>query len=166
MSRTHTTMASPLGELTLVAEDGLLCGVYFERRQRTPDPEAFGRRDGAGFEPAVTQLGEYFAGERTEFTLPIRLHGGQFRRQVWEALRDIPYGQTRSYGQIAEPFGPGHEMLRKVAAAIAANPVGMVVPCHRVISADGGLKGYAGGLERKRLLLDLEAAGVAPARLF
>ncbi len=165
MSRTYTTTDSTLGELTLVAEDGLLCGVYFEQ-QRMPDPATFGRRDDAGFDRAVGQLREYFAGELTEFTLPIRLHGGEFRRQVWESLREIPYGQTRSYGQIAEPFGPGHEMLRKVAAAIAANPVAVVVPCHRVISADGGLKGYAGGLERKRLLLDLEATRVAPARLF
>jgi methylated-DNA-[protein]-cysteine S-methyltransferase len=159
-------MPSPVGELTLVAEDGLLCGVHFEQQQRMPDTATFGPRDDAELEAAVRQLGEYFAGERTEFSVPIRLHGGQFRRQVWESLRDIPFGETRTYGEVAAPFGPGHEMLRKVAAAIAANPVAVVVPCHRVISADGGLKGYAGGLERKRLLLDLEAAGVAPARLF
>jgi len=158
-------MTSPLGRLTLVAEDGVLCGLYMEQ-QRMPDPMTFGPRDDAAFEEVVRQLAGYFAGERTEFSVPVRPPGGSFRRRVWDELTRIPYGATRTYSQIAEPFGPGHEMLRKVAAAVGANPIAVIVPCHRVIGADGSLIGYAGGLERKRRLLELEGAGVAPARLF
>jgi len=166
VSTTHTTTPSPLGPLTLVATDGTLSGLYPPGHRRMPGPDALGARDDAAFATVVEQLQEYFAGHRTEFSLPVRLGGTPFQRRVWRDLIAIPYGQTRSYAQVAAPYGTGHEVLRAVGAAIAANPVLVVVPCHRVIAADGSLKGYAAGLERKRQLLEHEGALVTPARIF
>ena len=166
MSTTHTTTSSPLGPLTLVATDGTLSGLYPPGHRRMPGLAALGAREDAVFGPVVEQLQEYFAGQRTEFSLPLRLDGTPFQRRVWRDLIAVPFGQTRSYAQVAAPFGTGHEVLRAVGAAMAANPVLIVVPCHRVVAADGGLKGYAAGLERKRALLEHEGALVAPARIF
>jgi len=166
VSTTHTTMPSPLGPLTLVATDGILSGLYPQGHRRMPAPAALGTRDDAAFGLVCEQLRGYFAGGRTDFSLPMDLGGTPFQRRVWQALIAIPFGQTRSYGQVAAPFGDGHEVLRAVGAAIAANPVLIVVPCHRVVAADGSLKGYAAGLERKRHLLEHEGALVTPARIF
>jgi len=166
VSTTHITTSSPLGQLTLVATDGALSGLYPPGHRRMPGLAALGTRADAAFGTVVEQLLEYFDGQRTGFSLPLRLAGTPFQQRVWQDLIAIPYGQTRSYAQVAAPYGSGHEVLRAVGAAIAANPVLIVVPCHRVVAADGGLKGYAAGLDRKRQLLEHEGALVAPARMF
>jgi methylated-DNA-[protein]-cysteine S-methyltransferase len=172
MTRTHTSIDSPIGELTLVATDGVLSGLYMHRQRRMPDPATFGPRTSAGFEEITRQLEEYFARQRTGFTVPLHMEGGRFERRVWRALTRIPYGQTRTYTELTEETGgpegvAGWEAVRAVGAANGRNPLAIVVPCHRVVGADGSLTGYAGGLERKRFLLDLEApAEVRQSRLF
>ena len=163
---THTTMPTPIGELTLVAEDGAITGCYMELPQREPDAVALGERDDAVLVEAVRQLQEYFAGERTEFTLPLAPRGDAFQRQVWALLREIPYGQTRSYGDLARALGDVN-LSQAVGWANGRNPISIIVPCHRVIGADGSLVGYAGGLDRKRFLLALEEPAADEAdRLF
>ncbi|MEV6979708.1 methylated-DNA--[protein]-cysteine S-methyltransferase [Sphaerisporangium sp. NPDC051017] len=166
MARTHTVIASPIGDLTAVAEDGVLCGLYFERHQRGPKPEDLGARDGSDFDEVRRQLAEYFAGERTAFDLPLAAHGNEFQRQVWKLLEEIPFGETRTYGDLARELGDV-SLAQAVGAACGRNPVSVIAPCHRVVAADGSLTGYAGGLERKRYLLDLEEpAERKAARLF
>jgi methylated-DNA-[protein]-cysteine S-methyltransferase len=157
MRITHTIIDSPLGGLTLVARDGVLSGLYFAGHTRRPDELLFGDREDAGFEAAVEQLGEYFRGERTRFELPLDAQGDAFQQRVWDLLSDIPYGQTRSYGQLAATLG-NTGLAREVGAANGRNPLCIIVPCHRVVGADGSLVGYAGGLGRKRFLLELEGA--------
>lgn len=158
MNATHTTIESPIGELTLVAKDGVLSGVYFPGHWHMPAPEVFGARSERGFEQAREQLGEYLAGERTEFELTTTVAGEEFQRRVWELIDRIPYGQTTTYGEMAEELGDPR-LAREVGAAVGRNPLSIVVPCHRVVGKDGKLTGYAGGLERKRFLLELEGAG-------
>lgn len=158
MSATHTTIDSPIGELTLVASDGVLSGIYFPGHWHMPAPEVFGTRSAHGFEPAQQQLGEYFAGERTEFELETTIAGDESQRRVWELIGRIPYGQTTTYGEMARELG-SPALAREVGAAVGRNPLSIVVPCHRVVGKDGKLTGYAGGLERKRFLLELEGAG-------
>ncbi|WP_336714253.1 methylated-DNA--[protein]-cysteine S-methyltransferase [Arthrobacter sp. USHLN218] len=166
MSRTHTTMDTPVGELTIVAEDGALTAIYFPSHKRLPDPSEFGARTEDGFEEAKAQLTEYFAGERRVFSLPLAPKGDAFQQKVWALLRAIPYGQTRSYGQLAAELGDPR-LAQAVGNANGRNPLSIVVPCHRVVGADGSLTGYAGGLERKRFLLELEEPDEAKAnRLF
>jgi methylated-DNA-[protein]-cysteine S-methyltransferase len=158
--RHWTICESPLGPLTIVAAPG---GALTSLRFPGHGP----RLDEAGRRPmtAVTmQLEEYFAGERQGFELPLDLAGPSLRRLVWERLRQIPYGTTISYGELAESIDPAafpsglepHERIRATAGAIARTPVPIVVPCHRVVGADGSLTGYLGGLQRKQALLDLE----------
>ena len=163
----HTIIDSPYGPLTLVADDGVLCGLYMTDQRHRPSEETFGtgvpprersrawgRGEGA-FAEAEEQLEAYFAGELKDFTLELRLNGTPFQRGVWEQLRRIPYGETRSYGQLADALGkPGAS--RAVGLANGRNPIGIIVPCHRVIGASGGLTGYGGGLDRKRRLLEFE----------
>ena len=151
-----TTMDSPIGPLLFTADDGGLTRLYMEVRHHGPDevrPEW--RRDDGAFAEACRQLDEYFAGERREFDLPLNPAGTPFQLAVWDALKTIPYGEIRSYGEIAEQIGrPG--AARAVGLANGRNPISIVVPCHRVIGANGTLTGYAGGLERKQQLLSLE----------
>lgn len=156
MSATHTIIDSPLGELTLVANDGVLAGVYFPGHTHLPNTTTFGARVATGFEAVVEQLGEYFRGERVQFDLPLAPRGDAFQQRVWSLLRRIPYGETRSYGQLAAELGDP-ALARAVGSANGRNPISVIVPCHRVVGADGRLVGYAGGLERKQFLLDLEA---------
>lgn len=158
MSATHTTIDSPIGELTLVASDGVLSGIYFPGHWHMPAAGVFGTRVESGFEQAREQLGEYFAGERTEFELATAVSGEEFQRRVWELIDRIPYGQTTTYGEMAQELGDP-VLAREVGAAVGRNPLSIVVPCHRVVGKDGKLTGYAGGLERKRFLLELEGAG-------
>ncbi len=162
MTASHTTIDSPLGELTLVAEDGRLTGVYFPHHWYQPDPETFGPRADTGFEEAKAQFAEYFAGDRTRFDLTVEPQGDEFQRRVWDLISAIPYGQTVTYGDLARDVG-GAVTPKDVGAAVGRNPLSVVVPCHRVLGKDGRLTGYAGGLARKRFLLDLERASV---RLF
>ncbi|MFI6560237.1 methylated-DNA--[protein]-cysteine S-methyltransferase [Streptomyces sp. NPDC050534] len=154
----HTVVPSPYGPLTLVADDGVLCGLYMTDQRHRPPEETFGDRDGTPFAEAEQQLKAYFAGELKEFTLQLRLNGTPFQRTVWDELRRIPYGETRSYGQLAEALGKP-AASRAVGLANGKNPIGVIVPCHRVVGADGSLTGYGGGLARKRLLLDFESGG-------
>jgi methylated-DNA-[protein]-cysteine S-methyltransferase len=153
----HYFMESPLGTLTLVNTDGVLSGLYLPDHKRGPKPEALGERAHRGFEQAVLELREYFDGRRTVFTLPLAARGTEFQRRVWEHLRGIPYGETRTYAQLADAI-ENPAAIRAVGLANGRNPISIVVPCHRVIGSDGGLTGYAGGLERKRLLLEHEGA--------
>ncbi|CAL9386290.1 methylated-DNA--[protein]-cysteine S-methyltransferase [Streptomyces sp. Tu 3180] len=153
--RQHTVTDSPYGPLTLVADDGVLCGLYMTDQRHRPPQETFGDRDGTPFAEAEEQLAAYFAGELKEFTLELRLHGTPFQRRVWDALTRIPYGETRSYGRLADALG-NPRASRAVGLANGRNPIGIIVPCHRVVGATGGLTGYGGGLDRKRRLLDFE----------
>jgi methylated-DNA-[protein]-cysteine S-methyltransferase len=153
--RTHAEISSPLGPLTLVAEDGLLRGVYFEDQRHAPAVAAFGERRPEEFAGLRDQFDAYFAGELTEFDVALSAPGSPFQQQVWAALRDIPYGETRSYGQIASTIGKP-AASRAVGLANGRNPIGIIVPCHRVVGADGSLIGYGGGMERKAALLALE----------
>ncbi|MFD9433879.1 methylated-DNA--[protein]-cysteine S-methyltransferase [Streptomyces sp. NPDC060002] len=156
----HTIVDSPYGPLTLVADDGVLCGLYMSEQRHRPPEEDFGPRDDTLFREAEEQLEAYFAGESKDFGLELRLHGTPFQRSVWAELRKIPYGETRTYGELAEALG-NPAASRAVGLANGKNPIGIIVPCHRVIGAGGGLTGYGGGLERKRRLLDFEG-GAAP----
>ncbi|MCX5193488.1 methylated-DNA--[protein]-cysteine S-methyltransferase [Streptomyces sp. NBC_00249] len=160
-SKQHTVVDSPYGPLTLVAADGVLCGLYMTGQRHRPAEESFGERVAATEEPfpeVVRQLGSYFAGELTEFTVPVRLEGTAFQRSVWEQLVRIPYGQTWSYGKLAAELGKPNAS-RAVGLANGKNPVGIIVPCHRVIGASGSMTGYGGGIERKVRLLEFEGAG-------
>jgi methylated-DNA-[protein]-cysteine S-methyltransferase len=158
MTATHTTIDSRIGELTLVARDGVLSGIYFPGHWHMPVPEVFGTRSERGFEQAREQLGEYFAGELTEFELTTTIVGDEFQRRVWELIDRIPYGETTTYGEMAQELGDP-ALAREVGSAVGRNPLSIVTPCHRVVGKDGRLTGYAGGLERKRFLLELEGAG-------
>jgi methylated-DNA-[protein]-cysteine S-methyltransferase len=170
MVTTHTTVGSPIGELTLVAEDGRLIGLYFPGHWYKPDAAGFGTRTDTGFEEAERQLAEYFSGERLSFDLPLDARGDTFQRRVWELIDRIPYGRTSTYGDLARELADeqGDAVLAKdVGAAVGRNPLSVLVPCHRVVGKDGKLTGYAGGLDRKRYLLDMEATVVGdPTRLF
>ena len=163
---THTAIRSSLGDLTVAARGGSVTGLYFPHHWHRPDPAAFGRYRDAGFEDVARQLGEYLTGERREFDVPVMAAGGAFQERVWRLLRQIPYGTTVSYGDLARELGGG-VTAREVGTAVGRNPVSIIIPCHRVVGADGGLTGYVGGLRRKRILLDLEqdVAGRS-ARLF
>jgi methylated-DNA-[protein]-cysteine S-methyltransferase len=166
MSVTHTVIDSPVGDLILVADDGDLTGLHFAGQRRRPRGDALGERVDTGFDEVVGQLGEYFAGTRTGFELPLGPSGDEFDLRVWELLKTIPYGETRSYGDLARELGDP-ALAQAVGKANGRNPLAVVVPCHRVIGADGSLTGYAGGLDRKRFLLELEEpAEVSAGRLF
>ena len=158
-----TLLDTPVGELLLTTDGAALTAVYFERHRDGGDgrPTAAVRAaaradDHPVLAAARTQLGEYFARERRVFDLPVAPAGTAFQRRVWAALLDIPYGRTASYGDVARRLGLLPSASRAVGLANGANPVSIVVPCHRVIGADGSLTGYGGGLDRKRYLLDLE----------
>ncbi len=157
-----TIYESPLGPLTLVGDDDALWGLHFPGRSGPLDEAAHDREP---FTEAIGQLGEYFAGERRGFDLSLRLEGSPFQRRVWAALQAIPFGATRSYGALTDELARP-DRVRAVGAAVGRTPVAIIVPCHRVIGADGSLTGYGGGLHRKQALLDLESAvsgGAPPA---
>ena len=158
VTTTHALVDSPLGPLTLRADDGVLTGLYLPEHRRGPAPGTLGPRDDAALPAVREQLAAYFAGERTAFDVPLELRGTAFQQRVWAALRAIPYGQTWTYGELAARIG-APAASRAVGLANGRNPVSIVVPCHRVVGASGSLTGYAGGVERKRALLDLEARG-------
>ena len=161
MSITEYFLAdSPIGTLTLVNTDGVLSGLYMPDHLRGPKIESLGVRAHRGFEQAVSELDEYFNGKRTEFTMPLAARGTAFQQEIWRLLREIPYGETRTYAQLSDAIG-NRAAIRAVGLANGRNPISIVVPCHRVIGSDGGLTGYAGGLDRKRFLLELEGAPVS-----
>ena len=159
---THTVLTTRLGELTVVREAGAVTGLYFPRHWPRPDRTAFGPRRDEGFEDVARQIGEYLDGDRTEFELPLKASGSEFDRRVWDVVAGIPYGETTTYGEIARSLGAGTEP-RDVGGAVGRNPVCIVIPCHRVVGVTGKLTGYAGGLDRKRALLEMEHAGALRA---
>lgn len=168
--RTHTVLdGTPVGPLTLVAAGEALAGLYMTDQRHRPPQETFGAPadpDDPPFAVAIAQLRAYFRGELTTFDLPLALRGTPFQRRVWAALGTIPYGETLSYGQLAERLGVP-TAARAVGLANGRNPVGIIVPCHRVVGANGSLTGYGGGLDRKRRLLAFErtADGLFPAEV-
>ncbi|MGW1076269.1 methylated-DNA--[protein]-cysteine S-methyltransferase [Streptomyces sp. NPDC002537] len=159
--RVHTVTDSPMGPLTLVATDGVLSGLYMTGQRHRPPEETFGERDDAPFTEALRQLEAYFAGDSTRFELPLRLDGTPFQHRVWAGLQEIPYGETLSYGELAARIG-APKASRAVGLANGRNPIGIIVPCHRVVGATGSLTGYGGGIDRKRRLLAFERGGSGP----
>ena len=159
----YRTIDSPIGLLTLAGHDRVL--THLRMVDQTYEPKRTGwSEDPTAFSDAVDQLEAYFAGELTDFDVAIDLHGTVFQRRVWQALLSIPFGDTRSYGEIAEQIdAPG--AARAVGLANGHNPIAIIVPCHRVIGASGSLTGYGGGLDRKRSLLALEASRSSPTFL-
>jgi methylated-DNA-[protein]-cysteine S-methyltransferase len=157
-----TYLDSPIGRLLLTSDGSALTGLYMEPSRKAQSTD--GWIEDAGVEPlpeVVRQLTEYFAGTRREFDLPLRLQGTTFQQRVWHELTKIPYGATWSYGELAKRISKP-SASRAVGLANGRNPISILVPCHRVIGADGSLTGYGGGLERKRWLLAHEGA---PAEL-
>jgi methylated-DNA-[protein]-cysteine S-methyltransferase len=158
----YRTIDSPIGPLTLAGRDSALTNLRMVDQTYEPSRADWTRDDNV-FADAVEQLNAYFAGELTDFDLELDLQGTAFQQRVWEALLTIPYGETRSYGEIAEQVGaPGS--ARAVGLANGHNPIAIIVPCHRVIGATGKLTGYGGGIDRKLTLLELEKSR-APANL-
>ena len=159
MTEVWNWIDSPLGKLLLVGDGEALTRVAMSPRPN--DVPEGGRRDPAALASVAEQLRAYFAGELTEFDVPLAPRGSEFQLRVWNALLEVPYGQTASYGQIAARVGRP-DAVRAIGATNGRNPIAVIIPCHRVIGADGSLVGYGGGLDRKRLLLELEAEHAAP----
>jgi methylated-DNA-[protein]-cysteine S-methyltransferase len=158
------TMKSPIGPLVLAGHDGVLTHIELPHEVHPSTERSSWVEDERVFGDVVSQLDAYFAGSLREFTVAMELSGTPFQEAVWEALQTIPYGSTRSYGEIAAAIGKNRAM-RAVGLAAGRNPVPIVVPCHRVIGADGSLTGYGGGLETKRHLIELErGAGASDQR--
>lgn len=170
MNTRHAVIDSPLGELTLVADGNALIGVYFRHHWYRPSVDTFGPHVDAGDDIVLAdsraQLDEFLCGDRTQFDVPTRAQGDDLQRRIWDRLTAIPYGETVTYGELADELANG-TTAQQVGAAVGRNPLSIVVPCHRVVGKDGKLTGYAGGLGRKKFLLDLEEpAEVRAARLF
>lgn len=154
----YSTVASPIGELTLTSDGTSVTGVYMHKQKHGAARTKDWKRDDAALKEPRAQLQAYFAGELREFDLPLAPEGTPFQQRVWRALCDIPYGETISYGELARRIGQP-KASRAVGLANGRNPISIVVPCHRVIGANGSLTGYGGGLERKRWLLAHEGKG-------
>ena len=152
----YTTFESPIGELMAVGDGRALHGLYMQDGRTAKPVRAGWIANDEPFGEVRAQLGDYFSGLRQAFDVPLALAGSPFQRRAWGALQEIPYGETVSYGEQARRIGLP-DSARAVGVANGQNPVSIIVPCHRVIGADGSLTGYGGGLERKRFLLDLEA---------
>ncbi|WGD36505.1 methylated-DNA--[protein]-cysteine S-methyltransferase [Lysinibacter sp. HNR] len=155
----HAIAPTPLGDLTFVADGKALRAIYFPGHWTNPNDEARGEAVDWDSEPifalALQQIKEYLDTTRKEFSVPTAPVGNEFQLRVWDILRAIPYGSTRTYGDIAHELG-SPSLARRVGGAVGSNPLSIIIPCHRVVGSDGSLTGYAGGLERKRLLLQLE----------
>jgi methylated-DNA-[protein]-cysteine S-methyltransferase len=168
MSTRHCTIDTTLGALTLVAQSDSLTGIYFPKHWHLPAKADFGEQvdaDDALFTRTAAQLTEYFDGGRTHFDLPTTLNGTPTQERVWDLLVEIPYGETVTYGELATALGDVGAW--EVGQAVGRNPISIVVPCHRVVGKDGRLTGYAGGLTRKRFLLEREESVESGlARLF
>ena len=158
----YTTMPSPVGELLLVgvpAKDGVrLTSVSMDGQRYAPEVRAEWRADPAPFAEVIRQLTAYFDGQLTEFDLDLAPRGTEFQQRIWQALDSVPYGTTTTYGQLAAQLGVPRDRIQALGAAIGANPLAIIRPCHRVVGSDGGMRGYAGGVERKQQLLAHEGA--------
>jgi methylated-DNA-[protein]-cysteine S-methyltransferase len=159
----YTTLASPVGALFLTSNGEAITELFMEKHKGGPKPMGDWRRDDALFQEAADQLRAYFAGELTEFDLPLATGGAPFQKRVWAELRKIAYGSTISYGELAQQVG-NPKASRAVGAANGSNPISIIIPCHRVIGSNGKLTGYGGGIERKKFLLDFEAQTLAKRR--
>ncbi len=170
MSTRHVVVDTTLGPITITATGEAITGLYFAEHIRRPRGETLGRRVPLSWDPLLTeaavQLVEYVEGDRRTFELPLQATGSSFQRAVWTIVSEIPFGETRTYGDIAGELGD-RGRAQEVGQAVGMNPLCILVPCHRVLGASGSLTGYAGGLTRKRALLELEAPVAAAAgRLF
>lgn len=170
MSVRHTVIDSQVDPLLLVADGDALAGLYFEGYRFTPPPDGLGPKVGAGSDPvfaqAARELAEYFAGKRRVFDVPAVTAGDAMQEQIWARLREIPYGERVTYGDIAIGLGD-RSLSQLVGQAVGRNPVSIVIPCHRVVGAGGKLTGFGGGLRRKQILLELEEPDeVRRSRLF
>ncbi|MFF3875226.1 methylated-DNA--[protein]-cysteine S-methyltransferase [Streptomyces sp. NPDC001978] len=157
-----TTITSPLGELFLVgqdSEDGIsLTSLSMPGQKNAPAAQPDWRQDAEPFADVIRQLSAYFTGELTQFSIAFTSAGTDFQRRVWHAIEEIPFGSTTTHGALAEQLGLPRERIQALGAAVGANPLLLVRPCHRVIAADGTMRGYAGGVERKVQLLTREGA--------
>jgi methylated-DNA-[protein]-cysteine S-methyltransferase len=156
----YAVIESPIGRLLAIGDGAALCGLYMEAHKRGPAPTDRWRRDDDSLRFVAEQIEAYFAGELKSFDLPCVTAGTPFQRQVWTALRDTGYGETITYGQLAQRVG-APSAARAVGAAVGRNPLSIIVPCHRAVGSDGSLTGFAGGLPRKRWLLEHEQAVLA-----
>jgi methylated-DNA-[protein]-cysteine S-methyltransferase len=156
----YTTLDSPVGALFLTSNGEAITELFMEKHKGGPKPIGDWRRDDEMFIEAASQLRAYFAGELTEFDLPIAIGGAPFQQRVWAELLKIPYGSTISYGELARRIG-NPKASRAVGAANGDNPISIIIPCHRVIGSNGKLTGYGGGVERKKFLLEFEAETLA-----
>ncbi|GGY62629.1 methylated-DNA--[protein]-cysteine S-methyltransferase [Marinobacter zhanjiangensis] len=153
----YTELDSPIGTLLITGDGVAITGLHMEQQATRPTIGDDWLRDDQCFREALEQLTAYFRGERQQFDLPLAGAGTRFQKTVWAALQEIPYGQTQTYGQLARRIG-NQNASRAVGLANGRNPIGIIVPCHRVIGANGSLTGYAGGVERKQWLLAHEQA--------
>lgn len=170
MNTRHAIVETVLGDVTLIAADGSIVGLYFAHHWTRPSVDSFGPKVDPGsdalLDTARTQLAEYLSGERTSFDIPTATNGDAFQRRVWAILDEIPFGETTTYGDLAERLGD-RRLAQSVGKAVGHNPLAIIVPCHRVVGKNGALTGYAGGLKRKRFLLELEEpASVKAGKLF
>lgn len=169
MQTRHAVVPGSLGEITIVASADAVVGLYFPQHWSLSQSADFGPRTEAAADPllqlAQEQLTEYLGGKRTSFELPIVTHGTDLEEKVWALLRELPFGSTTSYGELAQKLG-NKKLAQAVGRAVGHNPVSIFIGCHRVMGADGSLTGFAGGLERKRFLLELENPEIAAGRLF
>jgi methylated-DNA-[protein]-cysteine S-methyltransferase len=156
----YSVIDSPVGPLTVAMRDGALVSLSYGFTGRPTAPKPEWKRDDAALLPWATQIDEWFAGSRTGFDIPLSYGGDAFQRSVWEAMLQIPFGETRTYGDIARLIGAGPQASRAVGVACGDNPIPLVIPCHRVVGAGGALTGFAhgaeGGLAAKRFLLEHE----------
>ena len=159
MSTRHAYVSTDLGELLMVADGDALIGIYFEKHWYPPAADAIGERTDEYADPLISQaaqeIREFLTGTRRDFTVAARTDGDEFNERVWRVLREIPFGQTTTYGEIAAMLGD-RALAQRVGQAVGHNPLSILIACHRVVGADGALTGYAGGLPRKRRLLELE----------
>jgi methylated-DNA-[protein]-cysteine S-methyltransferase len=153
----YEIVASPLGDLLLTGDGQALTGLFMLGAGAKP-PQSQWRRDPSAFTAVTAELGEYFRGERETFSVPLAPSGTEFQMAVWDQLTKIPFGRTVSYGDIAAALGKRPVASRAVGLANGRNPISIIIPCHRVIGADGSLTGYGGGLDRKEWLLRHEGA--------
>jgi methylated-DNA-[protein]-cysteine S-methyltransferase len=155
MTTCYTTIESPLGPMLVQGDGDFVTGLFMPNHKGWPGPEASWRQTDAPFAAVRAQLAEYFAGTRQQFDVPLQLHGTPFQQQVWQELRRIPFGETITYAELAQRVGKPTG-ARAVGHANGRNPVSIIVPCHRVIGANGKLTGYAGGMDKKEWLLAWE----------
>ncbi|MGE5194798.1 MAG: methylated-DNA--[protein]-cysteine S-methyltransferase [Deltaproteobacteria bacterium] len=157
----YHVVPSPIGDLMLVSNGEALTGLYMSDHRGGPKPEDGWRPDEGEFDAVSIQLAAYFAGDLREFDVPLAPHGAEFQKKVWRELCRIPFGKTISYGELARRIGQP-TASRAVGLANGRNPISIIVPCHRVIGADGTLTGYGGGIDRKKWLLEHEGSAMRP----